>query len=212
MERPNPKSRVLIVDDDPMLAELIELQLAKKGCVVLQARTGEVGLEIMRDNQVDLVLTDFMMPNLNGMEFTRILKSRPEWADTRVIFMSANSGAEYRQRAIGLGAIDYLPKSLGVEALADKVLEHLGPASVEPPAGDIAELKQRLQQVELLTEHLIEVLPLIGMDTQLSASTAQALQLASTTARRIQATAQGHAATTSEHTPSPGVELTPVTA
>ena len=211
MERPVPKSRVLIVDDDPMLAELIDLQLSKKGCVVLQARTGEVGLEIMRDNQVDLVLTDFMMPNLNGMELTRVLKSRPEWADTRVIFMSANSGAEHRQRAIGLGAIDYLPKSLGAEALTDKVLELLGPASVEPSAGETAELKQHLQQVELLAEHLIEVLPLIGMDTQLSASTAQALKLASTTARRIHAAARGHAVNTVDHTPGPGVELTPAT-
>ena len=206
------RSRVLVVDDDPMTSELIGLELSKQGCVVLKASTGEVGLEVMRDTPVDLVLTDFMMPNLNGMEFVRILKSRPEWAETRVIFMSANNGAEYRQRAIGLGAIDYLPKSVGAEAIADKVLEHLVPASVGPSGDETAELKQRLQQVELLTEHLIEVLPLIGMDTQLSASTAQALKLASTTARRIQATAKGLEVNTVEHTSSPELELTPATA
>lgn len=212
MERPANRSRVLVVDDDPMMSELIGFELSAQGCVVLKASTGEVGLEVMRDNPVDLVLTDFMMPNLNGMEFARILKSRPEWAETRIIFMSANNGAEYRQRAIGLGAIEYLPKSLGAEAIADKVLEHLFPAPAVPSGDETAELKQRLQQVELLTEHLIGVLPLIGMGTQLSASTAQALKVASTTARRIQAAAKGVEVKTAEHASSPEVELTRATA
>lgn len=199
--------RVLIIDDDTMVSELLGHQLSAKGCVVFKAETGEAGLEVLRSQPVDLVVTDFMMPILNGMEFTRILRGRPEWADIRVIFISANTDPAHRQRALSLGALDYLSKDLGPEAITAKVSEYLGLANAAAPAAHAPDPRRdpslRLQRVEILAQHLIEVLELAGLGTPGSAATAtnKALVLARSKAEEILTTAKG-TADTSTSTPA----------
>jgi DNA-binding response OmpR family regulator len=186
--------RILIIEDDPNVAQILEVHLSRKGCNVLSAPNGEVGLQLMREQQVDLVLTDFMMPDLNGMEFVRALKNHPEWSQTRILFMSANTDPGCRQRAISLGAIDYLAKSAGAEAIVEKVIEYLGPIEGSSPEASISSTvssRQRLERIELLTEQLMQVLESASMTDQLPDPASSALRSARQLAQEIGNAARG---------------------
>ena len=73
------KPRLLILDDDPHLTEALELWFAKRNYEVEKASDGEEGLLILRsDKNIELVLADFMMPGLNGLELLKLMKSTTE--------------------------------------------------------------------------------------------------------------------------------------
>jgi DNA-binding NarL/FixJ family response regulator len=84
-----------------------------------------------------------MMPEMNGIELTRTVKANPRWCDTKVMLFSCNGDPEFRQRAKQLGAIDYLPKTLGASALLDKICAQIGgdgPIKREVPSARQAEI------------------------------------------------------------------------
>jgi CheY-like chemotaxis protein len=89
----------------------------------------------MSEQPIDLILSDFMMPEMNGIELTRTVKSNPRYCDTKVMLFSCNGDPEFRQRAKELGAIDYLPKTLGASALLDKICAQVGGDGAEPRGG-----------------------------------------------------------------------------
>jgi CheY-like chemotaxis protein len=80
---------ILIVDDEPIILELIRDVLQDEGFTVLTARTGAAALHLVQHTPVALVLTDLMMPNLTGVELARRLRSQPETAAIPLILMSA---------------------------------------------------------------------------------------------------------------------------
>ena len=180
---------VLVIDDDAAIVQLFQAQFSKAGYAVRTASNGEKGLELMRAEPVDLVLTDFMMPNLNGIEFARIVQTQSAWAQTKIVFMSANEQPEFRARALELGAIDYLPKSLGAETIVEKVLEHLGPSqpSADVTHPQLTSLEHRLDKIEILADHLLDLIALVGGGHD----TAPAMQSLRQTALKIRDTAHG---------------------
>lgn len=184
---------LLVIDDDAAIVQLFQAQFSKVGYSVHTASNGEKGLEIMRAEPIDLVLTDFMMPNLNGIEFARIVQTQGAWAQTKIIFMSANEQPEFRARALELGAIDYLPKSLGAETIVNKVLEHLGPLqpSSETLDAQRTSLAHRLDRIELLADHLVDLVALIDGGRDSSDVPSHALQSLRQTALKIRDTAHG---------------------
>src|SRR5436309_6390921 len=109
--------RVLIVDDDPWILRMVSTLLEKRGYAIATASDGEEGL--MRADQLrpDLIITDVMMPKLDGWSLVRALRSRPELALVPVIFLTALGSDDDRIRGFRLGADDYLPKPFRFEEL-----------------------------------------------------------------------------------------------
>lgn len=117
--------RVLIVDDDPWILRMVSTLLEKRGYSISTAGDGEEGL--MRADQLkpDLIITDVMMPKLDGWSLVRALRSRPELALVPVIFLTALGGEDDRIRGFRLGADDYLPKPFRFEELDLRVANAL---------------------------------------------------------------------------------------
>jgi CheY-like chemotaxis protein len=119
-------ARILLVDDESDIVRTLEFRLQAAGFEVHTAGNGAEALQMLNDEPFDLILTDFMMPEMNGIELTRTVKSNPLWFDTKIMLFSCNSDPEFRKRAIELGAVDYLPKTLGANAILDKICSQIG--------------------------------------------------------------------------------------
>lgn len=124
--------KILLVDDEDDLLSPIEFRLKALGYDLSIARNGAEALEQMNREKVDVVLADFMMPEINGIELTRIIKSHPLWFDTRVVLFSCNSEPEFRRKALDLGALEYLPKTAGARAIVERICK-IAPISQEIP-------------------------------------------------------------------------------
>lgn len=123
---PMPSS-ILLVDDEPDIVQTLGYRLQAAGYDVTTAVNGEEALEVLRRQDVDLVLADFMMPEMNGIELTRTIKSHSKWFGTKIMLFSANSDPDFRRRAIELGALDYLPKTLGANQILERVYDEVRP-------------------------------------------------------------------------------------
>jgi CheY-like chemotaxis protein len=177
------KKSILIVDDEEDVTSALQFRLTMAGCDILTAGNGAEALEILRDRKVDLLLADFMMPEVNGLELTRLVKSHPDWFDTKVLLFSCNTDPQFRQRAMELGALDYIPKTTGANAIVKRVFEVLGLDSepAEPAESPSYGVFQR--QLHSLAQSLVEVLQLASLPRELPETTKYALE----SARRVAA-------------------------
>lgn len=119
------EKKILVIDDDPDILELLEYNLKKAGYRVVAAPSGMNamwGLE--EDSRPDVILLDLMMPTLDGYELCRFLKSSDDFRDIPVIIVSAKGSSEDIQKGLALGADKYLPKSsFTMEGLLKEVRE-----------------------------------------------------------------------------------------
>ena len=83
------KARVLLVEDNSLVADVLRFNLRMAGYTVDVAKTGQDALEKAKDEQFDLVLTDERMPIMNGSEFCRLLRSDERYSETPIIFITA---------------------------------------------------------------------------------------------------------------------------
>jgi CheY-like chemotaxis protein len=113
--------RVLIVDDDPAIRMLCSISLEIEGLLVLEAADGERALEQARSERPDLVLTDVMMPGLDGFQLAEALRSDERTRRIPLIFLSSEAGRANADRAHELGALGYLTKPFDPPALASLV-------------------------------------------------------------------------------------------
>jgi CheY-like chemotaxis protein len=127
-------ARVLVVDDDPWILRMVSATLEKKSYVVDTAREGRQALERARSQRPDVIITDVMMPVMDGWQFVHQLRSIPELAAIPVIFLTALGKDESRLRELGLGPDDYLAKPFRFSDLEKRVANAL--ASVAAPAVD----------------------------------------------------------------------------
>jgi len=119
--------KILVVDDMSELRELVAKTLARVGCTVLQAGSGEDALRIARDERPDLIMMDVMMPGtIDGLEATRILRSDPRTKGCRIIMLTAKGQAVDITRGLEAGADDYFVKPFSPLELMRKVDEILG--------------------------------------------------------------------------------------
>src|SRR2546421_573314 len=101
--------RILIVDDDPWILRMVSTLLQKRGFAISTASDGEEGLERAAEVHPDLIISDVMMPRLDGWAMVRKLRAHPQLAFIPVIFLTALGSEEDRIRGFRLGADDYLP-------------------------------------------------------------------------------------------------------
>ncbi len=102
------RKQVLIVDDEPNLRKILAAQLSRDGYEVMLAEDGEQGLAMLRDNHIDLVVTDLKMPKVDGMTLLR--EALREAPDLPVVMITAHGTVDTAVEALKLGAFDYLTK------------------------------------------------------------------------------------------------------
>jgi len=112
-------SRVLVVEDDPDIAHLIELHLSDSGCAVAVARDGSTALRRALTEPFDVIVLDVMLPNLDGLAVCATLRDKHVY--TPVLMLTARSMEADRVRGLELGADDYLTKPFGVRELLARV-------------------------------------------------------------------------------------------
>ena len=101
---------VLVVDDDPVIIRLLQVNFELEGIDVVTAVDGEEGLKLAHSDPPDLVISDIMMPKVNGLELLAALRSSPGTAAMPVILLSAKAQVADVQRGLELGADDYVTK------------------------------------------------------------------------------------------------------
>ena len=121
----NQRSKILIVDDEPNILLSLEFLMKKEGYQVFIARDGEEAFEIIERQYPNLVLLDIMMPKIDGYEVCSFIKSRPELAAIKVVFMSAKSKDTDVQKGYNLGADLYVAKPFSTRDLILKVQDLL---------------------------------------------------------------------------------------
>lgn len=144
MER--EQALILSVDDDADIRELISLTLADEGYRVITAPDGPSALEAAATARPDLILLDYMMPGMNGVEVCARLQDSPATSAIPVVFLTAVTGEIERSRAFALGAVAYLLKPLQPDTLKATVAEHLKTAGAfaTMAAEDAVPLSERL--------------------------------------------------------------------
>jgi len=119
--------KVLIVEDEKVMAELLERKLTKEGYDVSVARDGEEGLKVMKKVKPDLILLDVIMPKMGGFEVMEEMKKDPEIKDIPVIIISNSGQPVELDRAQKLGAKDWLIKTeFDPQEVIKKVVKQIG--------------------------------------------------------------------------------------
>ena len=116
---------VLVVDDDPVILKLLEVNFEMEGFRVLTAADGGEGLRQARTNSPDIVISDVMMPKVDGLELATALKSDPKTANLPVILLSARAQTADVQRGLDVGVDEYVTKPFDPLELVDLVLSVL---------------------------------------------------------------------------------------
>jgi len=115
------KQKILIVDDEPDILELIEYNLKKEGYQVYTARNGQEAVSEAKKVLPDLIVLDIMMPKMDGIEACRIMRTMPEFKNTFMVFLTARS-EEYSEIAgFNVGADDYIAKPIKPRALVSRI-------------------------------------------------------------------------------------------
>lgn len=118
--------KILIVEDDDALANVYTTRLQAEGFDTKRVPNGEDALAVTVSYSPDLILLDVMMPKVSGFDVLDILRNTPETTNVKVIMLTALSQDADRERALSMGADDYLVKSQVVIAdVVDKIKEHL---------------------------------------------------------------------------------------
>ncbi|TMK86332.1 MAG: response regulator [Actinobacteria bacterium] len=116
---------VLVVDDDPVIIRLLQVNFELEGIDVVTAVDGEEGLKLAHSDPPDLVISDIMMPKVNGLELLAALRSSPGTAAMPVILLSAKAQVADVQRGLELGADDYVTKPFDPLELIERVYKVL---------------------------------------------------------------------------------------
>lgn len=128
------KPVILVIEDEAALVRLIRYNLEAEGFEVLDAPDGEEGLLILSERRVDLVLLDWMLPNLSGIEVCRQIRRKAETRNLPVIMLTARGEEADRVRGLNAGADDYLGKPFSYSELIARihaVLRRIRPALAE---------------------------------------------------------------------------------
>src|SRR5262249_12348991 len=126
-------ARILLIDDDASLLQMVRLMLEREGHQVLLAEGGEEGLTIAREQAPDLAIVDLMMPGISGYGVTRALRTDPHTAAMPVLILTARGQSMDRQMALDAGANSHLANPVTPKDLIGRVTEVLANPPLRPP-------------------------------------------------------------------------------
>ncbi|MFW5973295.1 MAG: sigma-54-dependent transcriptional regulator, partial [Bacteroidota bacterium] len=136
--------RILFVDDEHLLHSLFERLFSRQGMHVTSCHSAVQAMEVLKKEEFDLVVTDFMMPDVDGLQL--LAHIRQEHPHTRVIMITAHANVQHAVRAMQNGAIDYIPKPFSTTELVERIqtcLKKAAPEAPEPTASTSAGRRRR---------------------------------------------------------------------
>ncbi len=116
-----PPATVLVVDDDPVILKLLEVNFEMEGFQVVRAADGAEGLERAREVLPDIVVLDVMMPRMTGYEVAKALRENSDTAHIPIIFVTARAQSSDVEKGMELGVEDYVTKPFDPLELIDRV-------------------------------------------------------------------------------------------
>jgi DNA-binding response OmpR family regulator len=119
------KPRILIIEDQPDLLEMMAFVLADASCEVQTAQCGNEGMQLARHPGIDLVVLDIDLPDISGFEICRRLKDDNLVSRVPVIFITGRCCEESRRRGFALGAADYIEKPFDISHFVRRILFHV---------------------------------------------------------------------------------------
>ena len=126
----NDRPRILVVDDEPQLTRVLRTGLTSRGFEVRAAADGLAGFEVFSDWQPDLIVTDLAMPNMDGLELCRRVRSVSQ---VPIIILSAKGEEKTKVEALDLGADDFVTKPFGIDELLARIRASLRRANAAHP-------------------------------------------------------------------------------
>jgi len=127
--------KILVVDDEKDIVELIAYNLEQEGFAVVKAYNGETALEEIRTHKPHLMILDLMLPGIQGVEVCRRIRSDPEHAALPIIMLTAKTGEVDTVLGLEVGADDYVTKPFSVKELMARVRSLLRRSTMEKEAG-----------------------------------------------------------------------------
>ena len=115
------KLQILVVEDESALVEILRYNLEKEGFDVVAAADGEAALEAIADHKPDLLILDWMLPHVSGLEICRQLRRKPETRELPIIMLTARGEEADRVRGLEVGADDYVAKPFSPSELIARV-------------------------------------------------------------------------------------------
>lgn len=113
--------RILVVDDSPVVANVIKAGLEREGFEVLQAADGLEGLKIALSSKPSVILCDSVMPRMDGFGLKRALSAQPETADIPVILLTSKASPEEEQKALSSGFFDFIAKPVNAMRILSRI-------------------------------------------------------------------------------------------
>jgi len=132
--------RVLVVDDEADIVELLVYNLEKEGYKVASAPDGKKAIEVAKEFLPDLVILDIMMPFFDGIEVGRMIRAMPELKNTFILYLTARSEEYSEVAAFELGADDYINKPIKPRALMSRINAFFRRESQKTDIGDTLEI------------------------------------------------------------------------
>ncbi len=121
-----PPDKVLLVEDDPVILRLLEVNFDLEGYDVVLAHDGAEGIELARSERPDIVISDIMMPKVSGLELVAALKGDSATAGIPIILLSAKAQSGDLKAGMEVGADDYVTKPFEPLDLVDRVRALIG--------------------------------------------------------------------------------------
>ncbi|MFI5394315.1 MAG: PleD family two-component system response regulator [Candidatus Binatia bacterium] len=118
---PNAKGRILIVDDDPHAVEILTRMLEREGYECTNAVSGPAALQTVRNQPIDVMLLDVMMPGMDGLQVCERLREDERLRQIPVILLTAKDDMETRARGMALGVSEYLTKPVNRRELFTRI-------------------------------------------------------------------------------------------
>jgi len=117
---------VLVVEDEPNIVLSLQFIMKRSGHEVRIAEDGEAALRAIEDKVPDVMLLDIMLPKRDGLSVCEAVRANPDWADVKILVLSAKSRESDKERAMSLGADDYITKPYSTREVCERVNAMLG--------------------------------------------------------------------------------------
>lgn len=105
-----PTMTIMVVDDFDVIRDLVSLILRKEGHEVLESRNGREALDLLSNNKIDMLITDLNMPEMDGIELVKTVRSRPGMGFVPIVMISSEILETRKQKAYEAGINDWVPK------------------------------------------------------------------------------------------------------
>lgn len=142
------KNDILIIEDDPEITDLVEINLDDSSFTLDKALDGKAGLEKARSNDYDLILLDLMLPELDGVEVCKILRS--EGNQTPILMLTAKSEEFDKVLGLELGADDYLTKPFSIRELLARIKANIRRVAIDKGTSSRTEEQDQLEIGDLV--------------------------------------------------------------